>query len=262
MSDPTREIGKSYSPTDSYSTVKFNVGGRHYEVSRASIEKFPSTMLARMISETWQKDPEVTLFIDRDSDRFRFCLDYMRDGQVCLPHNVPKEGILLELDYFGFEEVDTTKIHGGSSNWAAARHLIKCKEEHEKVLSTCTEDIKAAKTTYTENVKAIETTSKCEEVAYECFLRFSQGKSLVMSFFHSNDSVCFRSAMDALDNPAKFQDHLAKYGLALVEGMNTKGSSVCTLKLKETEDTINYGLCCDDNETNMFCSAVCKEAGR
>jgi hypothetical protein len=75
MSDPTREIGKSYSPTDSYSTVKFNVGGRHYEVSRASIEKFPSTMLARMISETWQKEPEVTLFIDRDSDRFRFCLD-------------------------------------------------------------------------------------------------------------------------------------------------------------------------------------------
>jgi hypothetical protein len=124
-------------------------------------------------------------------------------------------------------------------NQAAARHLIKCKEEHEKVLSTCTEDIKAAKTTFTENVKAIDTTSKCEGVAYECFLRFSQGKSLEMSFFHSNGSVCFRSAMDALDNPAKFQDHLAKYGLALVDGLIANGSSVCTLKLKETEDTIH-----------------------
>ena len=98
MPDPTPEIAKSDLPTGTYSTVKFNVGGRHYEVSRALIEKFPSTMLARMTSETWQKDPEVTLFIDRDSDRFRFCLDYMRDGEVWLPLNVPKEGILLDLD--------------------------------------------------------------------------------------------------------------------------------------------------------------------
>ena len=96
MSDPTPEISKSESPTDSSGTVKFNVGGRYYEVSRSMIQKFPSTMLARMISETWP--PEVTLFIDRDSDRFRFCLDYMRDGEVWLPLNVPKEGILLDLD--------------------------------------------------------------------------------------------------------------------------------------------------------------------
>jgi hypothetical protein len=42
-----------------------------------------------MASETWQKDQQATLFIDRNSDRFRFCLDYMRDGQVWHPLNVP-----------------------------------------------------------------------------------------------------------------------------------------------------------------------------
>jgi hypothetical protein len=62
MTDPTPEISKSDdSPTDSSRTVKFNVGGRHYEVSRSLIETFPETMLAKMVSETWQKDPEATL---------------------------------------------------------------------------------------------------------------------------------------------------------------------------------------------------------
>jgi hypothetical protein len=76
MSDPAPQISKSDTPTDSSSRpIKFDVGGRLYKVSRSSIERFPSTMLAKMISETWQKDPEVTLFIDRDGDRFRFCLD-------------------------------------------------------------------------------------------------------------------------------------------------------------------------------------------
>jgi hypothetical protein len=230
MSDPTPEIAKSDSPTDACSTVKFDVGGRLYKVSRSLIEKFPSTMLARMISETWQKDPEVTLFIDRDSDRFRFCLDYMRDDEVWLPLNVPIEGFLLDLDYFGFEEVDTSEIHGGSSNLAAARHLRKCIKQHEKVLSTCME-----------NVKAAETTSHCEEVAYECFVRFSRGESLAMSFSYKSSNYLYHSVETAVANLAELQGRLAKFGLALVKSETTVNNQVCTLTLtlKEKEDTIN-----------------------
>jgi hypothetical protein len=167
------------SPTDSSGTVKFNVGGRYYEVSRSLIEKFPSTMLARMTSETWQKDPEATLFVERDSDRFRFCLDHMRADKMWLPLNIPKEAFLDDLDFYGFEDVDPRKIHGGCSNLAAARHLIKCKKEHGKVLSTCTENVN----TCMKNVKTAETTRKCEELAYDCFLRFSRGDSLTMMDF-------------------------------------------------------------------------------
>ena len=234
MSGPNPEISKSDSPTDSSRTVKFDVGGRLYKVSRASIEKFPSTMLARMISETWQKDPEVTLFIDRDSDRFRFCLDYMRADKVWLPLNIPKEAFLDDLDFYGFEDVDPHKIHGGSSNLAAAQHLIKCKEEHKRVLSICTENVEAAKTT-----------SDCEEVAFECFVRFSRGGSLEGipvhrlqgHMLHDSTSVAL-----AVANQEEFQDHLAKYGLALVGGENVNKctvSAVWILKLKVKEDAIN-----------------------
>jgi hypothetical protein len=227
MSDPTPEIAKSDdSPTDSSRTVKFDVGGRLYKVSRSSIERFPSTMLARMISETWQKDPEVTLFIDRDSERFRFCLDYMRDGQVWLPLNIPKEPFLHDLAFYGFEDVDPRKIFGGSSNQAAARHLIKCKEEHDTLVSTCMK-----------NVEAAETTRKCEDVAYECFLRFSRGDSLAMSYYTSNEPELYSSACVAVNNQAEFEDHLAKYGLAFVTSQYF--SHVYILRLKEKEDTIN-----------------------
>jgi hypothetical protein len=227
MSDTTPEIAKSDdSPTDSYSTVKFDVGGRLYKVSRSLIEKFPSTMLARMISEIWQKDPEATLFIDHDSDRFRFCLDYMRADKVCLPLNISKEAFLDDLAFYGFEDVDPSKIHGGSSNMAAALHLSKCKEEHEEVLSTCRK-----------NAQAAERAIKCEDVAYECFLRLSQGKSLAM-FFSTEDSHLYYSAGVAVTHQVEFEDHLAKYGLALVTAASDGG--VHHLTLKEKEDTANY----------------------
>jgi hypothetical protein len=209
MSDPTPEIAKSDSPADSNSTVKFNVGGRHYEVSRSLIEWFPDTMLAKMVSETWQKDPEATLFIDENGDRFQYCLDYIRRNEVWIPLSVPKEALLRDLDYYGFEDVDPSKIHAGSSYMEAAQSLLKCKEEHDNFLLTCKE-----------NVKAAETTSKCEQLAYACFVRFSRGDSLEIYFSSKREpELCSSIAKVAVavGNQAVFQDRLAKYGLALVE---------------------------------------------
>jgi hypothetical protein len=149
----------------------------------------------------------------------------MRDGEVWLPLNAAKEGMLLDLDCFGFEDVDPHKIHGGSSNMAAARHLIKCKEEHEKFLSICMENVKAAKTT-----------SKHEAVACECFVRISRGDSL-KSLHFSCGSEIFRSVMVAMAfaNQAEFGDHLAKHGLESV-GSETNRNG-CFINLKEKKDT-------------------------
>ena len=100
-------------------TVRFNVGGTIYEVSRSLLEQHPDTMLSRLASETWcsgdQNGSDVTnadaLFIERDGERFKYCLDYMRDGGVVnLPSKVPKEALLLDLDYYGFQDVDLSTI--------------------------------------------------------------------------------------------------------------------------------------------------------
>jgi hypothetical protein len=57
-------------------TIRFNVGGKLYKVSRSLIEQ-RDTMLARLTSETWQREDSGNqdIFIDRDGERFAYVLD-------------------------------------------------------------------------------------------------------------------------------------------------------------------------------------------
>jgi hypothetical protein len=103
--------------------VSLNVGGTLYQVSRSLFEQqHPDTMLARLVSETWQRrhqpdqddnDDEDTkptkkktkkaIFIERDGARFGLVLDYLRDGSVRLPVTVSKAAFLSDLSYYGVE---------------------------------------------------------------------------------------------------------------------------------------------------------------
>ena len=47
-------------------SAKFNIGGHRYEVSRSILESHPDTMLAKIASDQWQKDPESEIFVDMD----------------------------------------------------------------------------------------------------------------------------------------------------------------------------------------------------
>lgn len=112
-------------------TVSFDVGGTKYRVSRSLIEIYPKTMLARLVSDTWQKDPDKEIFIDRDGDRFRYILDYMRHQKVSLPvTDLTKHALLQELEYFGFENVDSEAIDTCySSNYEAIKHVANLTQQ-------------------------------------------------------------------------------------------------------------------------------------
>ena len=62
-------------------TVKFNVGGKQYECSRDLIDKNSKSVLGKLVSEVWQRDPEEAVFIDRDGDLFAHVLNYLRYGR-------------------------------------------------------------------------------------------------------------------------------------------------------------------------------------
>jgi len=79
-------------------TVKFNVGGKHFEVSRALIDRHSDTMLGKLVSDAWQEDPEETVFIDRDGDIFACVLNYLRYGSIDLPVTVPKSMFDREIN--------------------------------------------------------------------------------------------------------------------------------------------------------------------
>lgn len=90
--------------------ARFNVGGKYFEVSRSTLNNYPNTMLTRMASETWHKDPYEVMFIDRDGRISGCCLDYMRDGSVYVPLIISRESVLADLQYFGFENVEASTI--------------------------------------------------------------------------------------------------------------------------------------------------------
>jgi hypothetical protein len=92
--------------------VKFNVGGVRYEVSMSLLDAYPKTMLATSASKQWHENPDGEIFIERDGKRFRLVLDYMRDGRVHLPIRASRDALLLDLEYYGFEDVSTADILG------------------------------------------------------------------------------------------------------------------------------------------------------
>jgi hypothetical protein len=104
-------------------TVQFDVGGRVFKVSRALINAIPDSMLARMISETWEKEPGKPMFIDRDGDKFAHVLDYLRYGSIELPVTVTQAMFQRELDYYSIPAVD------GSVTQVQKKTLVQVKGE-------------------------------------------------------------------------------------------------------------------------------------
>jgi hypothetical protein len=146
-------------------TIKFNVGGRPFEVSRVLIDHKPDTLLAKMISETWEKDPEKPLFIDRDGDLFAYVLNYLRYGSIELPNTIPQSMFKRELDYFG----------------------ITPEESSVKQMSIG------------EIARTFKTEFQCQKLKYEtftlateCQLQFCQGSC-------EKDTVCFTKNINSLD---------------------------------------------------------------
>mmetsp|Transcript_13460 Transcript_13460/g.28554 ORF Transcript_13460/g.28554 Transcript_13460/m.28554 type:complete len:202 (+) Transcript_13460:102-707(+) len=88
-------------------TVRFNVGGRHFEVSRALVDEHSNTVLGKLVSDTWNGDPAKAVFIDRSGDIFAHILEYIRYGSIELPITVPRSMFDRELDYYGITSVKT-----------------------------------------------------------------------------------------------------------------------------------------------------------
>ena len=134
---------------DKKQTIRFNVGGQFYEVSKSLIEQHEDTMLARLVSDTWLADPNATIFIDRDGDTFKYVLYYMRYGKVSLPITVSREMFLLDMEYYGFNSVDNdtarstlnpSQIDDSDANKQAMMHIRRSFQtaENERTTSITT----------------------------------------------------------------------------------------------------------------------------
>lgn len=122
---------------------RFNVGGKRYEVSQLLLEQQPHTMLARLVSETWNQGKAEEIFIERDGERFRYVLDFLRDGKVELPISAdPKANIVAELVYFGIDCGDASSIQHIADR--PAQYLSQLLESLNEVRDTINKSLAAA----------------------------------------------------------------------------------------------------------------------
>ena len=87
-------------------TVKFNVGGKVFEVAISTIQSQPEGLLAKMLDPRFscEKDESGAYFVDRNPEFFNIVLDVHRDNRVySLSPGVTRERVLAELEFFGLQ---------------------------------------------------------------------------------------------------------------------------------------------------------------
>jgi hypothetical protein len=89
--------------------VDLNVGGTLYSTSRATLMRYDS-MLARMFSGRHEikRRADGRVFIDRDGERFRHILNYLRDGDLDVEHldEGTRKQLKREAVYFCLHELE------------------------------------------------------------------------------------------------------------------------------------------------------------
>lgn len=87
--------------------VKLNVGGRVHQTTISTINKFPDTLLGKLLDKSNEsiakKDQDGCFFFDRNPDLFSFVLDFYRTGEIVYPTYVTKDDFLNEVKFWGID---------------------------------------------------------------------------------------------------------------------------------------------------------------
>jgi hypothetical protein len=91
--------------TSNTEIVNFNVGGVQYHVARDTVLNAEETMLKKLVSDKWTAGhDEESIFIDRDGERFKYILDWYRDGKIIVPKTVALDAVKSDAEFFGLPE--------------------------------------------------------------------------------------------------------------------------------------------------------------
>jgi len=95
--------------------ITVDVGGTRFRSLRQTLIKYPNSILARIFHSESSLPPGVVVedgvyFIDRSPDRFKYILDYLRDGELKVKKSLSTEMLLAlqaEADYFQLPNILT-----------------------------------------------------------------------------------------------------------------------------------------------------------
>jgi len=81
--------------------IILDIGGVHYSTTAFTLEKYPESLFGSIINKEWQDETVRTLFIDRDPTHFRYIVNFLRDGAVDMPDDLPtRKELLREAKFY------------------------------------------------------------------------------------------------------------------------------------------------------------------
>ena len=83
--------------------VKLNVGGQLFTTTKATLQRYPSSMLGAMFNGSFSTsvDDHGCHFIDRDGSLFTYVLNFLRSSALCLPDGFRHfDQLCLEADFY------------------------------------------------------------------------------------------------------------------------------------------------------------------
>lgn len=112
--------------------VKLNVGGNKFETTLTTLTRYPDSMLGTMFSGREGINVKACddgyVFIDRDGSYFGFVLNFLRDGEIELPHDaVGKRLVWRELKYYMLDDAARSSMYAAAPKWL-------------KILRSCSKD--------------------------------------------------------------------------------------------------------------------------
>ena len=87
------------------SVVHFNIGGKHFQILRTTLNNLPKTKLSLLgVSDCSYDTQTKQYYFDRNPYLFPFILDAYRVGRIHFPHSTCWQHIEDELAYWGLGE--------------------------------------------------------------------------------------------------------------------------------------------------------------
>eukprot|EP01120_Amphizonella_sp_Union-15-10_P001698 TRINITY_DN11847_c0_g1_i1.p1 TRINITY_DN11847_c0_g1~~TRINITY_DN11847_c0_g1_i1.p1 ORF type:complete len:258 (-),score=49.30 TRINITY_DN11847_c0_g1_i1:124-897(-) len=99
----------SYAQENQQARLKLNVGGKIFETTVATLNKYPESLLANMFVGDYKVQPDTdgVYFIDRDGSLFGYVVNFLRDETIALPSNQHDlEQLEREARYYGLTQLE------------------------------------------------------------------------------------------------------------------------------------------------------------
>ena len=98
-------------------SVKFDVGGEIFQLSQATLDRFPRSLFAHLVdSKRWGLGPDGTHFFDRTpTNYFKAMVTYLITGQLVLTPHLSKEALLMEFDFWLVDPPSSLRLHAAGT---------------------------------------------------------------------------------------------------------------------------------------------------